>query len=44
MSIYATLWHLQFPRHGDASVGSDPGRPYVTVTSQFAFAGLATLR
>jgi hypothetical protein len=21
MSIYATLWHLQFPRHGDAYVG-----------------------
>lgn len=23
MSIYATLWHLRFPRHGDAYVGCD---------------------
>lgn len=23
MSIYATLWHLQFPRHGDAYVGCE---------------------
>jgi hypothetical protein len=23
MSIYATLWRLQFPRHGDAYVGCD---------------------
>ena len=23
MSIYATLWHLQFPRHGDADVGCE---------------------
>ena len=23
MSIYATLWHLQFPRHGDAHVGCE---------------------
>ena len=23
MSIYATLWHLQFPRHGDAYIGCE---------------------
>lgn len=23
MSIYATLWHLQFPRHGDGYVGCE---------------------
>jgi hypothetical protein len=23
MSIYATLWHLQFPRHGDTYVGCE---------------------
>ena len=23
MSIYATLWHLQFPRHGDAYAGCE---------------------
>jgi hypothetical protein len=23
MSIYATVWHLQFPRHGDAHAGCD---------------------
>jgi hypothetical protein len=23
MSIYATLWHLRFPRHGDAYVGCE---------------------
>jgi len=23
MSIYATLWQLQFPRHGDAYVGCE---------------------
>ena len=23
MSIYATLWHLRFPQHGDASVGCE---------------------
>ena len=23
MSIYATLWHLQFPQHGDASAGCE---------------------
>jgi hypothetical protein len=23
MSIYATLWHLQFPRHGDSYVGCE---------------------
>jgi hypothetical protein len=23
VSIYATLWHLQFPRHGDAYVGCE---------------------
>lgn len=25
MSIYATLWHLRFPRHGDAYVGCEWG-------------------
>lgn len=28
MSIYATLWHLRFPRHGDAYAGCESGDPY----------------
>ena len=33
MSIYATLWHLQFPRHGDAYVGCE----WVDVFAQRTF-------
>ena len=38
MSIYATLWHLRFPRHGDASVG----REWVDVLAQGVPAHIGT--
>jgi len=38
MSIYATLWRLQFPRYGDAYVG----REWVDVLAQGVPAPLGT--
>ena len=38
MSIYATLWHLQFPRHGDAHVGCE----WVDVLAQGVRARIGT--
>lgn len=38
MSIYATLWHLQFPRHGDSYLGC----PWVDVFAQGVPAHIGT--
>ena len=38
MSVYATLWHLRFPRHGDAYVGCE----WVDVLAQGVAAHIGT--